>query len=67
MSLLTKRTRQNENPAAAEAIEKAGQSDLVRINIEVTKTMRDAIKMKAISESKTVRELITETLNKIIS
>jgi len=66
MSLLTKRTRQNENTVAAEAIEIAGQTDLVRINIEVSKTMRQAIKMKAAAEGKTVREIVTEALNKII-
>jgi len=66
MSLLTKRTRAVENPTAAEAIEKAGQSDLVRLNIEVPKELRQAIKSKAVADGITVRELITEALKKSI-
>lgn len=62
MSLLAPKTKTTSNPVAAAAIEKAGQTEMVRLNIEVPEELRHKIKARALAERMTVKEWLTKTI-----
>ena len=60
------KTRRSHNSATAKAKEIAATEETVRLNLEVPKSLRDAIKIQAVTEGLSMKEFGTKVFTEYL-